>query len=77
MSGIGAVSVETTVVLGTARMTIRELLTLSRGAMIAFPNGCDEPSELRVEGTPIARGRILVTGEKIALEVTELVEKKL
>lgn len=75
MSALEDVTVEVSVVLGSTLLPIRQLLNMGRGAMIALDCGCDDPTELHVNGTLVARGQIQVTGDRMALEVTELVKR--
>lgn len=60
MTGIGGVTVQLTVVLGSTRLPIRELLKMGRGATILLDRECDATSELHAAGRPIAVGRILL-----------------
>lgn len=73
MSALDTVNVEMSVVLGSTWLPIRQILTMGRGAMIALDCGYDDPSELHVNGTPIALGKISVSGDRIALEITDMI----
>jgi flagellar motor switch protein FliN len=75
MSALDTVNVEMSVVLGSTRMPIRQILKMGRGAMIALDCGYDDPSELHVNGTLIALGKIGVSGDRISLEITDMVER--
>ena len=72
MSILESVPVEVSIVLGAVRLPIRQVLKMSRGATIAFDCGHDDPSRIYANGTLIAKGRIQVTGERMAIEVTEV-----
>jgi flagellar motor switch protein FliN len=63
-------------VLGGTEVPIRQILQMSRGAMIALDGGPDEPTQLYVNGELVANGRVLVQGQRIALEVTDVVKKR-
>ncbi len=75
MSALEDVTVEMSVVLGSARLPIRQMIKMGRGAMIPLGCGTDDPTEVHVNGKLIARGRIQVSGEKMSLEVTEVVKR--
>jgi flagellar motor switch protein FliN len=75
MSALDDVSVDMSVVLGSTRMPIRQILKMGRGAMIALDCGYEDPSELHVNGTPIALGKIQVTGDRMSLEITHMIDK--
>jgi flagellar motor switch protein FliN/FliY len=75
MSALEEVSVQMSVVLGSTRLPIRHILTMGRGAMIPLDCGYDDPSELHVNGTLIALGKVLVNGDRMSLEITQMVER--
>jgi flagellar motor switch protein FliN/FliY len=64
------------IVLGSAEVPIRQILQMSRGAMIPLDCGQDDPSLVYVNGELVAKGRILVDGELMSLEISELVKKR-
>jgi flagellar motor switch protein FliN/FliY len=68
--------VDLSIVLGSAEVPIRQILQMSRGAMIALDCGQDDPSLVYVNGELVATGRILVDGDQMSLEVSELVKKQ-
>lgn len=69
------VPVEMTIVLGSTRLPIRQILKLGRGAMIPLDCGYDDPTEVFVNGKLVAKGKILVGGDRISVEVAELVRR--
>ncbi|WP_321390026.1 FliM/FliN family flagellar motor switch protein [Emcibacter sp.] len=68
------VDIELTLVLGQAMMPIRHLLKLGRGAVIDLDGDQDQPVKLYANGELIARGEIVVSGENIAVNITESVK---
>ena len=76
MSVLEGITIEMSIVLGSAEVPIRQILQMSRGAMIALDCGQDDPSLVYVNGELVARGRILVEGERMSLEISELVKKQ-
>jgi flagellar motor switch protein FliN/FliY len=67
------VEMEVTAELGRTRMTVRELLSLSPGAVVELDRLAGSPSDLLVNGTLIARGEVVVVDEEFGLRITEIV----
>ena len=76
MSVLEGITIEMSIVLGSAEVPIRQILQMSRGAMIALDCGQDDPSLVYVNGQLVAKGRILVDGEMMSLEISDLVKKQ-
>jgi flagellar motor switch protein FliN/FliY len=68
------VDMEVTVELGRTRMTVRELLALSPGAVLELDRAAGSPADLLVNGRLIARGEVVVVDEDFGLRVTEIVD---
>ncbi len=66
------VPVELTVEVGRTRMTIGETLALGPGAIVSLNRLAGEPVDLLVNGTPIARGEVVVIDEEFGLRITEV-----
>jgi len=66
------VPVELTVEIGRTRMTIGETLALGPGAVVSLNRLAGEPVDLLVNGTPIARGEVVVIDEEFGLRITEV-----
>jgi flagellar motor switch protein FliN/FliY len=75
MSVLESISIDMTVVLGSAQMPIRQILKMGRGAMIPLDCGQDDPTLVYVNDELVAKGRILVNREQMSIEVTQLVRK--
>ena len=73
MSVLDNVPVELRVVLGSIQLPIRQILKLSRGAMIAFDGEQDDPTLVYVNDALVAKGRIEVSGDRMSIVVTEVV----
>ncbi|KRF37450.1 flagellar motor switch protein FliN [Nocardioides sp. Soil805] len=69
------VDMEVTVELGRTRMTVRDLLALSPGAVLELDRAAGSPADLLVNGRLIARGEVVVVDEDFALRVTEIVDE--
>ncbi|NLS25585.1 hypothetical protein S2M10_05530 [Sphingomonas sp. S2M10] len=76
MSVLDGIMIEMSVVLGSTEVPVRQILQMSRGAMIPLDCGQDDPSMVYVNGELVALGRILVDGEVMSLEISELVKKQ-
>jgi flagellar motor switch protein FliN/FliY len=66
------VPVELAVEIGRTRMTIGETLGLGPGAIVSLNRLAGEPVDLLVNGTPIARGEVVVIDEEFGLRITEV-----
>jgi flagellar motor switch protein FliN/FliY len=69
------ISVDVEIVLGSCQVPIRQILKMSRGAMIPLDCGHDDPTLVYVNNKLVARGRVLVNEDQMSLEVTEVVRK--
>ncbi len=67
------VDMEVTVEIGRTRMTVRDLLGLSPGAVLELDRAAGSPADLLVNGRLIARGEVVVVDEDFGLRVTEIV----
>ncbi|SDY81509.1 flagellar motor switch protein FliN/FliY [Micromonospora pattaloongensis] len=67
------VEMEVSAELGRTRMSVRELLSLTPGAIIELDRGAGTPADLLVNGRLIARGEVVVIDENFGLRITELV----
>ena len=69
---LSAIPVEVSVELGRAQMTVGDTLELHPGSVVTLNRTAGEPMDLLVNGTPIARGEIVVVDEQFGLRVTEV-----
>jgi flagellar motor switch protein FliN/FliY len=67
------VPVQLTVEIGRARMSVGETLTLRPGSIVKLDRLAEEPLDLLVNGTRIARGEVVVLDEDFGLRITEVV----
>lgn len=70
------VDMEVTVELGRTRMTVRDLLALSPGAVLELDRAAGSPADLLVNGRLIARGEVVVIDEDFGLRVTEILDDR-
>jgi flagellar motor switch protein FliN/FliY len=66
------VPVELAVEIGRTRMTVGATLELRPGSIVVLDRMAGEPVDLLVNGTPIARGEVVVIDEEFALRVTDV-----
>lgn len=69
------VDMEVTVELGRTRMTVRDLLALSPGAVLELDRAAGSPADLLVNGRLIARGEVVVVDEDFGLRITEVLDE--
>ncbi len=68
------VPMELSVEIGRTRMTVGETLQLHAGSIVTLERLAGEPVDLLVNGTPIARGEVVIVDEEFGLRVTEIIE---
>lgn len=73
-SNIEAVKVEISVVLGRSVIPMHQLLRMGRGAVIELDSHQDDPVMILANDRPVARGEIVLHGDKIGVSVTELLK---
>jgi flagellar motor switch protein FliN/FliY len=66
------VDLEVTADIGTALMSVQRILALGPGSVIEFRRTVDQPIDLKVNGTVIARGEIVAVDGRFGLRITEL-----
>ena len=66
------VPVDLTVEIGRTRLTVGETLELRQGSIVSLNRMAGEPVDLLVNGTPIARGEVVVIDEQFGLRITEV-----
>jgi flagellar motor switch protein FliN/FliY len=69
------VSVNIAVVLGTTSMPIHQVLRLGRGAIIELDASEEDEVRILANNLPVARGTVIVSGNRIAVEVKELLPR--
>jgi flagellar motor switch protein FliN len=66
------VSLDIAVVLGTTMMPVHQVLRLGRGAIIELDASEDDDVNILANNLPIAKGTVIVSGNRIAVEVKEM-----
>ena len=75
MATIDKVSLDIAVVLGTTAMPVHQVLRLGRGAIIELDSGEDDEVKILANNFPVAKGTVIVSGNKIAVEVKEMLPR--
>jgi len=68
------VEVQMTVDVGNTEIKIRDLLRLNEGAVIELDRLAGDPLDILVNGTMIAKGEIVMVGERFGVRFTEIVD---
>jgi flagellar motor switch protein FliN len=71
-SNIQGVKVEISVVLGRSVIPMHQLLRMGRGAVIELDSRQDDPVLVLANDKPVARGEIIIQGDKIGVSIIEL-----
>jgi flagellar motor switch protein FliN/FliY len=71
-SNISGVKVEISVVLGSSTIPMHQLLRMGRGAVIELDSRQDDPVLILANDRPVAKGEIVIHGDKIGVSITDL-----
>ncbi|MEO0637629.1 MAG: FliM/FliN family flagellar motor switch protein [Pseudomonadota bacterium] len=75
METINSISIDIAVELGATKMPVHQLLRMGRGAVIELETKEDDDLVLMANNTPIARGQVMLQGDKILISVIELLPR--
>ena len=75
MATLEKVSLDIAVVLGTTAMPVHQVLRLGRGAIIELESSEDDEVSILANNLPVAKGIVVVQGNRIAVEVKELLPR--
>ncbi|MDF7647161.1 flagellar motor switch protein FliN [Pantoea sp. Acro-805] len=73
LSLIMDIPVKMSVELGRTKMTIKELLRLSQGSVVALDGLAGEPLDILINGYLIAQGEVVVVSDKFGIRITEII----
>lgn len=73
---LGDVEMSVTAVLGRTRLTVRHLLGLTVGHVVELDKAADSTVDLLVNGTPIARGEVVVVDDEFGVRITEILGRQ-
>jgi flagellar motor switch protein FliN len=75
LSSLNSVKVEISVVLGKAVLPMQQLLRMGRGAVIELDAKQSDEVWVLANNRPIARGEIVVQGDKVGVSITDILKK--
>ncbi|WP_312240746.1 flagellar motor switch protein FliN [Pantoea sp.] len=67
------IPVKMTVELGRTKMTVKELLRLSQGAVVSLDGLAGEPLDILINGYLIAQGEVVVVSDKFGIRITDII----
>lgn len=67
------VPVEVSMEIGSTKMNIRNLLHLNQGSVVELDRLAGEPLNVKVNGTLIAHGEVVVVNEKFGIRLTDII----
>ncbi|ARJ43239.1 flagellar motor switch protein FliN [Pantoea alhagi] len=67
------IPVKLTVELGRTKMTIKELLRLAQGSVVALEGLAGEPLDILINGYLIAQGEVVVVNDKYGVRITDII----
>lgn len=73
---LSSVKLKMTVEVGRTQITIEELLRLSEGAVVELDRMAGDPLDILVNGTPIAKGEVVVIGERFGIRFGDIIDPK-
>jgi len=65
--------VKLTVEVGGTKITIRDLLKLNEGSIVELERLAGEHLDILVNGTLLAKGEIVLVGERLGIRFTEII----
>ncbi|HEY0283373.1 MAG TPA: FliM/FliN family flagellar motor switch protein [Rhizomicrobium sp.] len=74
LTNLTNVKVEISVVLGRSVIPMHQLLRMGRGAVIELDSRQDDPVTILANDRPVAKGDIIIHGDKIGVSVTDLLK---
>lgn len=69
------VPVTLSVEIGKTKIPIRQLIALNKGSLVELDKLVDEPLDLLVNGTLLARGEVVVVGGSFGLRLVDIVSQ--
>lgn len=69
------IPVSITVEIGRTKMSIRNLLQLNQGGIVALDRLAGDPLDVLVNGTLVAHGEVVVINDKFGVRLTDIVSK--
>jgi flagellar motor switch protein FliN/FliY len=79
LGGLGVldtVKVRLTVEVGRTQITIQDLLKLNEGSVVELDRMAGDPLDIQINGTTIAKGEVVVIGERFGIRFGDIVDPK-
>lgn len=73
---LSRVNVSVTVEVGQTQITLQELIRLNEGSVVELDRIAGDPLDILVNGTAIAKGEVVVVGEKFGIRFGEIVDAR-
>jgi flagellar motor switch protein FliN/FliY len=67
------VTLQVTVEVGRARMTIQDILQLGQGSVVELEKLAGEPLDIFLNGKQVARGEAVIVNEKFGVRLTDII----
>jgi flagellar motor switch protein FliN/FliY len=77
MASLDDIRLDISVMLGETTMPVHQLLRMGRGAVIELDAHEEDDVTIMANSMPIARGSIVVIGNRIAVEVKEILKRSI
>ena len=74
-SALGDIPVQATVELGSAELSLKEILELAEGSIVELNRLAGEPLDLKVGGQLVAQGEVVAVDDSYGLRITNVVMK--
>lgn len=76
LESILEIPVKLSMEIGQTRISIRNLLQLTRGSVVEFDKDAGEPLDVMVNGILIAHGEVVVVNDKFGVRLTDVVSAR-
>lgn len=70
------IPLQVTVELGRTRIPIRQIMQFKKNAIIPLDRAANEPVDILVNDKPFAKGEVVIDGDRIAIQVTDIVSPR-
>lgn len=75
MAEIETVALDISVVLGSTKMPIHQILRMGRGAIVELDATEDDEVTIVANDMPVALGTVVINGDRIGVQVTEMLPR--
>ena len=74
MRALENIEVEMSIEVGRTEITISDLLRLNEGSVVELDRLAGEPLDILVNGTMIAKGEVVMVGERFGIRFSDIVD---